>query len=258
MRTIEGVEKGTLWRFAQASMMVDQYRRDPKAEDNKRRIESIRKLATEISTLRPGLWCGPALMGQIAELQGTQDEAIEQYKLAVEKGDCNSSVVTRLFEMLYRKPGDPTRQLEELIRLLGNQGYTTEGLTIARAVDLIKRKGESSAELVRLLLPKSSADYSEHLMMGRVYMAAGKPQVAAEEFKRAVELGPGVPDTWLLYVQHLCATGQIDQAGTVIQAARNGAAREPRGPHAGSMLDHDRRLPAGGQVHRPGALGTFR
>ena len=51
-------------------------------------------------------------------------------------------------------------------------------------------------------------------------MSAGQSDAAGKEFRRAVELGPGVPDSWLTYVQYLVQTKHVDQAKTAIEAAR--------------------------------------
>ena len=43
---------------------------------------------------------------------------------------------------------------------------------------------------------------------------------AGKEFRRAVELGPGSPDSWSTTIQYLVQAKQTDQAKTAIEAAR--------------------------------------
>ena len=51
-------------------------------------------------------------------------------------------------------------------------------------------------------------------------MAAQRPREAGQELRRAVELGPGVPITWVSYVQYLVLEKQVDQARAAVAAAR--------------------------------------
>ena len=51
-------------------------------------------------------------------------------------------------------------------------------------------------------------------------MSAGRSDAAGKEFRRAVELGPGVPDSWVMYVQYLVQTKHLDQAKTATEAAQ--------------------------------------
>jgi tetratricopeptide (TPR) repeat protein len=51
-------------------------------------------------------------------------------------------------------------------------------------------------------------------------MTAGRSAEAGKEFRRAVELGPGVPGAWLTYVQFLVQSKQPDQARAALEAAR--------------------------------------
>ena len=76
-------------------------------------------------------------------------------------------------------------------------------------------------------------------------MSAGRSDEAGKEFRRAVELGPGVPESWLTYVQYLVQTKQIDQAKTAIEAARKALPADRADLDSGPVL-HDRRRPASG------------
>ena len=51
-------------------------------------------------------------------------------------------------------------------------------------------------------------------------MAARRPQEAGHELRRALELGPAVPITWVSYVQYLVRVNRVEQAKTVLVAAR--------------------------------------
>ena len=173
-----------------------------------------------ISELRPDWWGGPVLKGQIAELKGLTNEAIERFKEAVAKGDLQPAIVRRLMGMLYRNPGEQTTQVEQLVNDLRSKGFPVDQLTISDALSTIG-KGDVTRglALARQTISESSSNYSDHLLLARLYTIAGQFAGAGKELRRAIELAPGVPDTWLSYLEHLVATRQPDQAGAVVDAA---------------------------------------
>ena len=221
MRNTEGEREGTCWRFAEAALKINEYRRDPKKEGAKQILANAEDLTAKVAELRPGWWGGPVLKGQIAELKGLTDEAIEKFKEAVASGDLQPAIVRRLMGLLYRKPGDQTNQIEELINVLRSRGVPVEDLTISDAVDAIG-KGDATRglELARQAFPESSSNFSDHLVLARLYTVAGQFARAEKELRRAIELAPGVPETWLSYLEHVVAvTRQADHAKAVIEAA---------------------------------------
>jgi tetratricopeptide (TPR) repeat protein len=103
---------------------------------------------------------------------------------------------------------------------LGQEAALNE-ITLFKVNDAIRKKNYDGAiKLARQVFPETSKNFSDHLMLGRVFMTAGKTDEAGKEFYRAVELGPGVPDPWLTYVQFLVQTKQPDKARAAALAAR--------------------------------------
>ena len=51
------------------------------------------------------------------------------------------------------------------------------------------------------------------MKLGWIYLTAGRSDEAGKEFLRAVELGRGVPENWLAYVQYLVQAKQLDKPG---------------------------------------------
>ena len=220
IRKVEG-DGGASWRFSEAALDLDEYRREPQAPGASQRLKAAGELAVSISELRPDWWGGPALKGQIAELKGLTDEAVEQFKQAVARGGLQPAVVNRLMTMLYRKPGDHSGEIEQVVGDLRSRGYRVEDLAITEAVAAIG-KGDAARglALARQTVSESSNNYSDHLMLGRLYTIAGRRAEAEKELKRAVELAPGVPDVWLAYLEHVATTTRRpDQARAVIEAA---------------------------------------
>ena len=67
-------------------------------------------------------------------------------------------------------------------------------------------------------------------------MSAGRSDEAGKEFRRAVELGPGVPESWLTYVQYLVQV-QADRSGQDRRRGRAASlARRSGDPDPGQVL----------------------
>ena len=174
-----------------------------------------------ILDLRSNWWGGHTLLGQIAELDGSTADAVEHYVQAARQGYVQPALAGRLLAMLYRQVDDPKRYIDQVTELLRENGFPVDELTIVNALDAI-RKGDAARgiSLARQVLPDDSRDFADHLAMGRVYAAAQQSAKAGEEYRRAVELAPGVPETWIQLVRYLASQpDQASQAKAVIEAA---------------------------------------
>ena len=213
IRKIEG-DKGTSWRFAQAALLIDKVRRGVSHD-----LEEARVLAAEISERRPDWWAGPTLNGELAELAGSPDLAIEHYLRAVELGNVQPSFARRLVGLLNQR--NRFNDIDRVAQVLREHGVALDEITLIKAVDAIRKQDfDQGIALARQIFPQTSTNPSDHLALGRFYVSAGRSDAAGKEFRRAVELGPGVPDSWLNYVQYLVQAKQINQAKTAIEAAR--------------------------------------
>ena len=73
------------------------------------------------------------------------------------------------------------------------------------------------ADALEKVIPAKSTRFSDHLALGRILMTCGKVEEAGNEFRRARELAPSVPETWRSWVEYLVSANQA-------QAAREAAA----------------------------------
>ena len=217
VRKVEG-EHGALWRFARASLLLDQARR---ADDKARKmslaaIDAVRALASEIAEQRPDWWGGPLLLAEIAELEGRYDDVIAGYQRSIDLGNSQPAIIRHLIGMLSdrRRFAD----IDRLVASLRDRGIAADDLAIATAFDAIRKKDYvRGLALAREVIPARSTRYSDHLTLGRVLMASGKAEEAGNEFRLAVDLAPSVPETWRSWVEYLARTNQP-------QAAREAAA----------------------------------
>ncbi len=106
-------------------------------------------------------------------------------------------------------------------KLLGERDVVLDDITLIKAQEAIRKQDyDQGIALARQVFPDNSTSAADHLVLGDFYAAAGQSGAAGKEFRRAVELGPGLPGTWLSYVRYLVQGRQIDQARTTIEAAR--------------------------------------
>ncbi len=213
IRTIEG-EQGTLWRFGKASCLLEDARRGVPND-----LQVARDLAAEIATARPSWWGRFVLLAEIAELEGRNDEAIKNYTQAIELGNSQPALARRVVGLLNQ--GKQLDKIDRVVKILSDRGSSAGDLMLSAALDAIREQDfDRAIALARQVFSETSANFSDHLFLAQFYLAAHRSGEAGKEFSRAVELGPGVPITWVSYVQYLVLQKQIDQARTAVQAAR--------------------------------------
>jgi len=213
IRTIEG-EQGTLWRFGQASYLLDEARRGATKD-----LSVPRVLAAEIAAQRPDWWGNFVLLAQIAELEGQTDEATKNYTRAIELGNNQPNLARRLVGLLNQ--GNQFDQIDRVVKILSDRGLSAGDLMLATALNAIRQQDyDRGIALARQVFSESSTRFFDHLFLAQFHLAAHQSREAGKELRRAVELGPGVPITWVSYVQYLVLEKQIDQAKLAVQAAR--------------------------------------
>ena len=213
IRAIEG-EQGTLWRFAQASCLLEQARRGVASD-----LKVARALAAEIAAQRPSWWGSFVLLAEIAELEGQTDEAIKNYTQAIELGNAQPALARRLVGLLNQaKQFD---KIDRVVEILSERGLSAGDLMLSTAITALgHRDYDRGIALARQVLSEKSTNYSDHLFLGQFYLAARRPSEAGKELHRGIELGPGVPITWVSYIQFLVLQKQTDQARAAVEAAR--------------------------------------
>ena len=217
VRKAEG-EEGSFWRFAHATLLVDQARRG----ENKDRKQSaddlsvLHRLASEVAERLPDWWGGPLLQAEIAELEGRDTDVAAAYQRAIDLGNSQPAILRRLIGVL----SDQKRyaDIDRLVKNLQDRGIAAEDLAIATAYAAIRGKDyEHGLAIARSVIPTNSTRYGDHIALGRMLFSSGKAEEAGKEFRRAIDLAPSVPLTWQTWVEYLARTNQT-------QAARNAAA----------------------------------
>ena len=213
IRQVEG-EQGTNWRLVEGLELIDQARRGDGTT-----LKKVRTLAAEIEAKRSGWWGAPLLNARIAELENKPEEARSSYMDVIRLGNEQPSVVRRVVQLLYRQ--NRFEDIERLAQMLRDRrSALAEFSKVANAITSL-RKGDpkQGLTLLRQVVSDSSVDFSDQLILGHFCLAAGQSPEAETHFKRATELGPGVPEVWLSYVQFLFNAGKVDKARLAVKEA---------------------------------------
>jgi predicted Zn-dependent protease len=126
IRSSEG-DGGTVWRFAQAEVLIDGIRRG--ASVDQKALDEVRALAALISERRPQWASSFVLNGQIADLAGLPDQAIANYQRAIGLGNLAPWLLRRLVGLLEAR--NRLDEIERLAELLRDQEIARGTITIA-------------------------------------------------------------------------------------------------------------------------------
>ena len=212
IRTLEG-NAGATWRFAQAALALERARRG-----NSKELSQARALASEIGERRPNWWGQSILSAEISEIEGNTDEAIRNYRRAFQLGYRQSATARRLVALLNEEGAYD--QIDEVVSSLNDRGMPAEDLIMSTAIGALRQRDlERAVSLARRGCPEGSTSFADHLILARVCLAASRLDEAGKEFRRTLELAPGVPVVWVSYVSYLVQTKQANQAKAAVERA---------------------------------------
>jgi tetratricopeptide (TPR) repeat protein len=182
-------------------------------------LEKARQLLTVAAAQRPNWHPIVQLRAEIDELQGRPDQAIANYRRAIELGSRDPAATRQLLALLSQ--AQRFDEVEQVLAQMHKQNGATEELARLYIVNSCNRRDFRKAEnLVKRIVASDSANYRDHLWMGQILSVNGKaPEEAEKALRRAVELGRDQPETWIGLVRHLISVGQNLQAKAEIDNA---------------------------------------
>src|SRR5262249_46522714 len=131
----------------------------------------------------------------------------------------------RIIQLLQQQAPSsyPLSQASDEDRMRGRgHDFLRDAATIA----LRAGNAERGLALARQATPPNARDYRDHLWLGEMLEATGRPHEAEAALRRAVELGPHAREAWIALVAFLGSSGQIEQADTVVSEAQRALAPE--------------------------------
>jgi tetratricopeptide (TPR) repeat protein len=186
------------------------------------RLDEARALLDQVAAQR-STW--PAVLlakAEIDVLRGNPEQAIDNYRKALELGEPSPRVVRPLVQLLYQcqRYGEADQE----IRRLQKQALPADLNRIAAEVSLLKLNRDPRRAMQQALeaVSAGSTDYRDYLWLGQV-LAASDPhsQEAEKQLRWAVQLADTVPETWVALVQFLVNAGRKAEAQTAIAQAQS-------------------------------------
>jgi tetratricopeptide (TPR) repeat protein len=202
-------------------------------KDNREALAAARAALNRAAELRPS-WARLALLdGDLCELEGRRDKALEKYQEAMEHGEMRLPVVRRVLQLLYeqhryaeahallKKLPEPAVSQTDLGRIAAEL-YAVSPDEVGGDETAAKTK---ALQMARQSVAADAKDYRGQMWLGQLAARAGQAAEAEAAFRKAVELADTVPETWASLVLFLARTdpkraeAELEKAKTKI--ARN-------------------------------------
>jgi tetratricopeptide (TPR) repeat protein len=211
LRKLEGTD-GTLWRFGTAALRLVEARAD------RAKLAEARSLLQELERRRPDWGRVPLLLARADEMEGHLDAATRHYEQAIERGEAQTGVVTRLLELLLGQ-GEFLRAEEALGRALQQRPLTGSLARLGAEVAV----GNGNLALARSRAERavhlSSGDYRDYVWLAGILRALGETGEAEKLLREAVQQAGHVPDVWLALVELLAQQERLAEAEAVLTEA---------------------------------------
>jgi tetratricopeptide (TPR) repeat protein len=207
-----------------------------------------RKHLEILMTARPADGSMSVMYGRSLEALSEFDQAAAAYENAIRLSPDDLEAYQRLAAMLIRRQqsmkvaevvagrADVCRALIRVLIEWGRFAEADEAISqlqlhseLSRnfrrlAADIALRAGNSdrAVTLARSAVAEDSADYRDHLWLGRLLARAGRRHAAEEAFRRAVQLASHSVDAWIALAGLLADADQTEMAEAVLaDAARS-------------------------------------
>lgn len=205
---------GVDWSFGEAFRLIRTGRKT-----NKDALEKARHLLTVASAQRPNWHPIIQTRAELDELQGRPDQAIANYRRAIDLGSRDPKAMKQLLILLSQ--AQRFDEVEQVLARMQKQQGTTDELVRYYVAHSYNRHDFKKAEfLIKQVVANKSSNYRDHLWMGQILSTTGQsPEEAEKALRRAVELAPEQPETWVNLVRHLIGIGEHTAAHAEIERA---------------------------------------
>ena len=226
------------WPVAEAirlRMVAQQQLKEKKDQEAKGSLEDALKHLAEARQLNPSWSRVPLLMAEIYDQLGQSSAALQHYREAIDQGERSVAAVQRAVQLLYAQPGlDAAEQAEKLIQQWGAQPNLAASdlsavMQLAPEVALRPEALPQSLETARRAA-ENSKKYGDYVWLAQVLMVAAGQDSAAKQLgavkmkldeaekalRRATELAPKEPATWIVLLDFLARSGRAEEAKKMI------------------------------------------
>jgi cellulose synthase operon protein C len=225
-------KEGALWHYGEAVRLAVLAETEP---DAARQADGFRLAIEHLSKAReqrPGWSRIPLLAAQLYDHLGKIDPAIENYCQAIEAGETGEATVHRAFVLLYKR--QRYAEADAMLRRLEQRQavFFTKLGRLASDVSMRLENFDRAVEISRQAADQSQ-DWADHLWLGELQGLLGRRALADQlpeqarmfflagekSLRRAVELGPNTPETWVGLVRFLASTGSQAAAQSLMDEA---------------------------------------
>ncbi|MBY0523322.1 MAG: tetratricopeptide repeat protein [Gemmataceae bacterium] len=216
LKRIEG-DQGTLWRYASAARLIRRAHLG-KTEG----IDQARILLDAVAARRPEWATVQVAKADLEEARSNFDQAIANYRKAIQLGERSPRVLRQLVQLLYRQQRyeEADQEMKQLQRQAPDSTELQALQKLAVDISLQNQDPDRAVKLALAAVSSDSRDYRDHLWQGQVLAATGQQDAQAEkELRRAVELADTEPAAWLGLVQFLARKKKIKEAEESIALA---------------------------------------
>src|SRR5439155_9051458 len=184
VKHLEGDAAGGIdWSFGESMRLIHEGRKGKKES-----LEKARHLLTVAAAQRPN-W-HPIIQGraELDELQGRPDQAIANYRRAVDLGSRDPQAMKQLLILLSQAQRfDEVEQL--LVRMQKQLGTTDEVVRYYIAHSYNRHDFKKAEFLIKQVVASNSTNYRDHLWMGQILSTSGQtPEEAEKALRRAVAM----------------------------------------------------------------------
>jgi cellulose synthase operon protein C len=182
-------------------------------------LDRARHLLTVAAAQRPNWHPLIQARAELDELQGRPDQAIANYRRAVDLGSRDPQAMKQLLILLSK--AQRFDEVEQVLARMAKLYGATDELKRYQVAHSYNRHDYKRAELlIKQVIASDSTNYRDHLWKGQILSTSGQsPDEAEKSLRRAVELAPQQPETWINLVRHLISVGQGKAAQTEINNA---------------------------------------
>jgi tetratricopeptide (TPR) repeat protein len=207
IRAIEG-EQGWLWRYGDAAILVQE------AHGRRSQLDEARKRLKELEAVHKNGARVALLSATISELEGKNQQAIQEYIRALELGQTQPRVLASLLSLLlqrreFGKAETELAKYEEKLPLTKDLARLGAEVAVGMRDKQYARLAIKRAEQA-VTLP--ARDYRDALWLARIYQAAGETAKAEALLRDSLDQAGHTPDTWIAWMEHLQQTHQRGQA----------------------------------------------
>jgi Tfp pilus assembly protein PilF len=229
IKRIDG-DGGVDWNFGEALRLIrlgatpptdpKRERGDAERRDERRTsLERARHHLSVATAQRPNWHPIIQARAELDELQGKPDQAIANYRRAIDLGSRDPQATKQLLLLLSQ--AQRFDEVEQLLLRMQKQFGTTDEIVRYYVAHSYNRHDFKKAEfLIKQVVASNSTNYRDHLWMGQILSTTGQsPEDAEKALRRAVELAPQQPETWINLARHLIGIGKHQAAKVEIDKA---------------------------------------